>query len=95
MKLELIQYMAALAITGAIRGTLKEKLYQELGFEYLQQRCQYRKLCYFYKIFKEQSQNYLFRLIPKQNTRYAMKNSKDIPQCRTNHHKWNMLDSDI
>ena len=39
MKLELIQHMAALAITGAIRGILKEKLYQELGFEHLQQRC--------------------------------------------------------
>ena len=31
-KLESIQYNAALAITGAILGTLKEKLYQELRF---------------------------------------------------------------
>ena len=31
-RLEYIQYNAALAITGAIRGTSKEKLYQELGF---------------------------------------------------------------
>ena len=30
-KLESIQYNAALAITGAIRGTSKEKLYQKLG----------------------------------------------------------------
>ena len=30
-----LQYNAALAITGAIRGTSKEKLFQELGFEYL------------------------------------------------------------
>ena len=29
--LESIQYNAALAITGAIRGTSKEKLYQKLG----------------------------------------------------------------
>ena len=28
-KLEAIQYNAALAITGAMRGTSKEKLYQE------------------------------------------------------------------
>ena len=29
-KIETVQYNAALAITGAIRGTFKEKLYQEL-----------------------------------------------------------------
>ena len=32
-KLESISYNACLAITGAIRGTLKEKLYQEIGLE--------------------------------------------------------------
>ena len=37
-RLESIQYNAALAITGAIKGTSKEKLYQELGFESLQSR---------------------------------------------------------
>ena len=37
-KLESIQYNATLAITGAIRETSKEKLYQELGFESLHQR---------------------------------------------------------
>ena len=34
-KLESIQYNAALAITGAIRGTSMEKLYQELVFKSL------------------------------------------------------------
>ena len=33
--LESIQYNASLAITGTRRGTSKEKLYQELGFESL------------------------------------------------------------
>ena len=37
-KIESIQYNAALAITGAIRGSSKEKLYQELGLEYLSSR---------------------------------------------------------
>ena len=36
-KLESLQYNACLAITGAICGSSKEKLYQELGFESLQQ----------------------------------------------------------
>ena len=44
-RLESIQYNAAFAITGAIRGSSREKLYQELGFESLQQRWWYRKLC--------------------------------------------------
>ena len=30
-KLEIVQYNAALAITGAIKGTSREKLYQDLG----------------------------------------------------------------
>ena len=34
-KLESVQYNAALAITGAISGTSKEKLCKEIGFEYL------------------------------------------------------------
>ena len=37
-KIESLQYNAALAITGAIRGTSREKIYQELGLESLQQR---------------------------------------------------------
>ena len=50
-KLESIQYNACLAITGAIRGTSKEKLYQELGLESLQLRRWYRELGMFYRIY--------------------------------------------
>ena len=32
LKLESVQYNAALAITGAIKGTSKERIYHELGF---------------------------------------------------------------
>ena len=46
-KLESIQYNAAIAITGAIRGSSREKLYQELRLESLKQRRWFRKLCYF------------------------------------------------
>ena len=34
-KLETVQYNATLAIKGAIKGTSREILYQELGLEYL------------------------------------------------------------
>ena len=37
-KLESVQYDAALAITGAIRGSSRAKLYQELGLEPLKSR---------------------------------------------------------
>ena len=37
-KIESVQYNAALAITGAIRGTLQTKLYRELGLESLKSR---------------------------------------------------------
>ena len=51
-RIESIEYNACLAITGAIRGTSREKIYQELGLESLQLRRWYRKLCLFYKAFK-------------------------------------------
>ena len=49
-KVELVQYNAALPVTGAIRGTSKEKLYQESGFESLKDRRWFRRLCYLYKL---------------------------------------------
>ena len=51
-KMETIQYNIALAITDTIRGSSREKFYQELDFETLQQRRWYRKLCCFYKTLK-------------------------------------------
>ena len=69
-KLESLQYNACLAITGAINGSLIEKLYQELDFESLQQRRWYRKLCGFYKIFKTEIPHYLFNVILTRNRSY-------------------------
>ena len=45
-KTETNQYNAALAITGAIRGSTKERLYQELGFKTFQERLWFRKLLF-------------------------------------------------
>ena len=84
-KLESIQYNACLAITGAIRGSSKEKLYQELGLESLELRRWFRKLCIFYKIIKNESPNYLSKLIPKRNTMYVTRNQNNIPLIKTNH----------
>ena len=59
-KLESYQYKAALAMTGAIKGSSTEKLYQELGIEHLRSRHWFRKLCLLYKIIKSKSPPYLF-----------------------------------
>ena len=58
-KIESVQCNAALAITGAIRETSKEKLYQELGFESLKDRRWLRRLCYLYKIVNTKQPAYL------------------------------------
>ena len=49
-KLEKVQYRACLAITGAIKGTLRERLYNELGLHSLSTRRWRSKLIFFYKI---------------------------------------------
>ena len=49
-KIESLQCNAALAITGAIEGSSKEKAHQELGFDPLEDRRWMRKLCYLYKV---------------------------------------------
>ena len=73
-KLEKIQYNACIAITGAIRGTLKEKIYQELGLESLESRRWFRKLCFFYKVLKNKSPDYLFKTIPQRRPSYIIRN---------------------
>ena len=42
-RLESIQYNAALAMKGVIRGSSREKRYKDLGSEFLQQQSSYRK----------------------------------------------------
>ena len=49
-KLENIHYKACIAITGAIQGRPRERLYQEQDLESLENRRRYRKLNFFRKI---------------------------------------------
>ena len=73
--LQSIQYNAAIAITGAIRRTLSEKLFQELGLETLKSRRWFRKLYLIYKILYSKSPSYLFKLIPENNNPYASRSA--------------------
>ena len=82
-KIESVQYNAALAIMGAIRGTSKEKLYQELGFESLKDRRWLRRLCYLYKIVNTKQPVYLYDLIPPFQRSSRDKGYIYEPFCRT------------
>ena len=77
-KMESIQYNVV-AITGAIRGSSKKKLYQELGLETLQHGRWYRKLCCFYKILKSKSPKYLYSVIPIHNMSSRRSQCNKIP----------------
>ena len=106
-KIESLQYTSALAITGAIRGSSKEKLYQELGFEYLSSRRWLRKLCLFYKIVVNKSPNYLYNYVSTVNQSYQTRSGDKFLHmfCRTEYFansffpctikEWNNLSPEI
>ena len=58
-KLELVQYKAPLAITGAIYGTSRDKIYQELRLESLKSRIWCKRLSCMFKIMNEEVPNHL------------------------------------
>ena len=104
-KLESLQYNATLAITGAIRGSSTEKIYEELGLESLKSRRWYRKMSFLYKVLKSESPSYLFNTIPNSNNRqHQTRNSDNIPSFFAKHDyfknsffpsattEWNKLD---
>ena len=62
--LESTQYQAALAVSGAWKGTSREKIYNELGWESLELRRIFRRLTQFYKIMSGLTPEYLRTPIP-------------------------------
>ena len=107
-RLETMQYTAALAITGTWKGTSREKIYKELGWESLSDRRWYRRLTLFFKIFNGLTPNYLTSLLPEtQQQRYDLRNTNHIamPKQRTDTFKnsffqnciglWNNLEENI
>ena len=105
-KLEKIQCNACIAITGTIRSTSKDKIYQYLALESFENRRWFGMLCWF-RILKNKSSNYLFRIIPQKRSSYIMGNSDQIPLFNAKHNfyknsffpgtafEWNNLDQDL
>ena len=84
-KLEKVQYGACLAITGAIKGTSREMLYNELGLHLLSTRHWQSKLIFFYKIVNGLLPEYLYSYLnfPSQDN-YSLRSAlasivKSIP----------------
>ena len=89
-KIEQVQYHAALAITGCWRGSNRNKLYDELGWESLSDRRWSRRLVYFYKIHNNLSPVYLRENLPPIRDHSSRSNSShsyhDIA-CKTSRYK--------
>ena len=79
-KIERIQYNAALAITGAVKGTSQTKLYKELGLTSLKFRRWFRRLCIFFKVKTSSKSECLLILIPKGHHSY---NTRSLDQIGT------------
>ena len=106
-RLNSLQFKVALAITGAICGTLKEKLYSEPYLESLQNRRCYRRLSFLYKVIAIQSLSYVFNMFPRKNTSRPTRGSDNVPLLGTKYNffknsyfpaavkEWNRLDIDI
>ena len=91
-KLESIRYKAALVITGAIQGTSREKIYQELGLESLKSRRWYKRLSCMFQIMNNEAPNSLLNLITKsQQTNTTRNNHIPNYHCRTDFFKYSFL----
>ena len=105
--MESVQCNARPAITGAIRGTSKEKLYQELGLVSLRLRHWYGNLCLFYNILKNRHPEYLFHFIPVRRVPYTTRNVHNLPILKSKYNflkdsffpstisEWNKLDPSL
>ena len=104
-KLETVRYNAALAIMRAVKGTSREKLYQELGLEYLHQRRWMRRFCLFYKVVSTKLTAFIYDTIPPVSQSQRHPNTFNSISCRTEYFKnsflpyvigeWNKLNPEI
>ena len=82
-KLESVQYSAALAVTGTWRGTSRDKLYTELGWESLSSRRWSRRLTLFYKFVNNLCPEYTVDPIPPlHQSQYRLRDQDVIGRLR-------------
>ena len=84
---ESVQCNAAIAITGAIIGSSREKLYQELGLEYLYRRRWVGRLCLPYNVFSTGQPSYIYDLLPPLRSSHRHVNSFNLVSCKSEYFK--------
>ena len=104
-KLKSVQYKTVLAIIGAIRGTSKLKLDQELGLESLRIERWLRGMYYLYNNFSTKSPPYFHKIIPPLHRSHPYPGCFKTLRRRTELfrnsllpftvNEWNKLDSDV
>ena len=73
-EIEKIQYKSALSITGCWRGSNRQKLYEELGWETLSDRRWSHRLFHMFKITNNMTPGYLKVKLP--NQRVTLRNNQ-------------------
>ena len=74
--LEFVQHESAKIVTGAIKGTSRQYLMKELGWEDMKLRRTIHKLMFYYKIVNNLVPNFLKELLPTQvfeRTHYSLR----------------------
>ena len=95
-KIEQLQYKAYLTIAGAIQGTSRECLYNELGLESVSSRRWCRKLCALYKLLSTQCPKYLFDIIPSSESFYGTrKKQRSFFNYRTDCFKYSFFPNSL
>ena len=86
---ESVQYSAALAVSGTWRGTSRENLYRELGWESLSSRRWCRRLTLLYKFVNNLSPEYTVEPIPPPHqSHYCLRNQDVIGRLNTRTEKF-------
>ena len=106
--LESIQYQAALGVTGTWKGTSRDKIYAQLGWESLHNRRELRRMTQFYKIMNDLTPPYLKEPVPSPMSHlFGPRSTNVLPSifCRNDRYKnsffpdaiekWNSLGVDI
>ena len=91
--LESMQYQAGLIVSKCWKGTNRQKLYNELGWESLSERRVYRRFALYFKIINNETPEYLREHIHHLPNKRTLRYEKSFfPFCDLN---WNNVDEKI
>ena len=90
---EKVQYQAALAVTGAWKGSSRSKLYEELGWESLSDRRCCRRILQIHKILNNKTPSYLRTKLPRRRrSLYRLNIAGNFHEIRCKSSRYNGVD---